>query len=112
MIIQTTKEINGVVYDYTCSDSGMKILRDGVEYDEAFDPAGSGRTYTESDTPIEAQTAATEADYQDALREMGGGLRYDQRRTDSRSGSGKGRNQKRIADRVRFSESWSAEKAY
>lgn len=55
MIIQTTKEINGVVYDYTCSDSGMKILRDGVEYDEALDPAGSGRTYTESDTPREAQ---------------------------------------------------------
>ena len=49
----------------------MKILRDGVEYDEALDPAGSGRTYTESDTPREAQTAATEADYQDALREMG-----------------------------------------
>ena len=71
MIIQTTKEINGVVYDYTCSDSGMKILRDGVEYDEAIAPAGSGRTYTESDTPREAQTAATEADYQDALREMG-----------------------------------------
>ena len=39
MIIQTTKEINGLVYDYTCSDSGMKILRDGVEYDEAFDPS-------------------------------------------------------------------------
>lgn len=55
MIIQTTKEINGVVYDYTYSDSGMKILRDGVEYDEALDPAGSGRTYTESDTPREAQ---------------------------------------------------------
>lgn len=71
MIIQTTKEINGVVYDYTCSDSGAKILRDEVEYDEALDPAGSGRTYTESDTPREEATAATEADYQDALREMG-----------------------------------------
>ena len=53
MIIQTTKEINGVVYDYTCSDSGMKILRDGVEYDEAIDPAEFGRQYTETDEPIE-----------------------------------------------------------
>lgn len=32
MIIQATKEINGVVYDYTWSDSGMKIMRYGVEY--------------------------------------------------------------------------------
>lgn len=53
MIIQTTKEINGVVYDYTYSDSGVKILRNGVEYDDAFDPAGSNRTYAESDTPRE-----------------------------------------------------------
>lgn len=60
MIIQTTKEVNGAVYDYTYSDSGMKILRDGVEYDEALDPAGSGRTYTESDTPRETATFATE----------------------------------------------------
>lgn len=63
--------INERLFVKTYSDKGMKILRDGVEYDEALDPAGSGRTYTESDTPREAQTAATEADYQDALREMG-----------------------------------------
>ena len=31
MIIQTTKEINGVVYDYAYSDSGFMIERDGVE---------------------------------------------------------------------------------
>ena len=32
MIIQTTKEINGVVYDYAYSDSGFMIERDGVGY--------------------------------------------------------------------------------
>ena len=30
MIIQTTKEINGVVYDYTYSDSGYMIERYSV----------------------------------------------------------------------------------
>ena len=63
--------INERLFVKTYSDKGMMIQRDGVRYDEAIDPAGSGRTYTESDTPREAQTTATEADYQDALREMG-----------------------------------------
>ena len=62
MIVQTTKEVNGVVYDHTYSDSGMKILRDGVEYDEALDPAGSGRVYTESETPRETETFASETE--------------------------------------------------
>lgn len=62
---------DGVRLVRTYSDAGKLIERDGVVYEEAIDPAGSGRTYTESDTPREAQTAATEADYQDALREMG-----------------------------------------
>ena len=30
MIIQTTKEINGVLYDCTYSDSGYMIERDGA----------------------------------------------------------------------------------
>lgn len=55
MIVKTTKTINGVTYDYTYSDSGMKIERDGALYDEAVDPEGSGREYTESDTPIEEE---------------------------------------------------------
>ena len=38
MIIQTTKEINGVVYDYAYSDSGFMIERDGIRYSEAVDP--------------------------------------------------------------------------
>ena len=72
MIVKTTKEINGVVYDYTYSDSDMMIERNGEMYSEAVDPLDSDRTYSETDIPAEtANEEATEADYQDALREMG-----------------------------------------
>ena len=53
MIIQTTKEINGVMYDYAYSDSGFMIERDGVRYSEAVDPLDSGRLYTETNEPID-----------------------------------------------------------
>ena len=52
MIIQTTKEINGVMYDYTYSNSNYMIERDGARYSEAIDPLDSGRVYTETDEPI------------------------------------------------------------
>ena len=55
MIIQTTKEIDGVLYDYAYSDSGYMIERDGVRYSEAVDPLDSGRVYTESNEFIEAE---------------------------------------------------------
>lgn len=73
MIVKTTKEINGIEYDYTYSDIGMMIERDGVRYGEALDPLNSGREYTETDEPIEVEETeeATEADYQNAIREMG-----------------------------------------
>ena len=56
MIIQTTKEINGVLYDYAYSDSGYMIERDGVRYSEAIDPLDSGRLYTETDELIDVGT--------------------------------------------------------
>ena len=72
MIIQTTKEINGVVYDYAHSDSGYMIEREGVLYSEAVDPLDSGRVYTETEEPIENGTdEATVEDYQEALKEFG-----------------------------------------
>lgn len=72
MIIQTTKEINGVMYAYTYSDSGYMIERDGVRYSEAVDPLDSGRVYTETDEPIDMGTdEATVEDYQTALNEFG-----------------------------------------
>lgn len=44
------------------SDKGMKIhggLPEG-DYDEALDPIGLGRTYTETNIPIENETTAEE----------------------------------------------------
>ena len=65
MIVQTTKEINGVMYDYTYSDSNYMIERDGVLYSEAVDPLGSGRVYTETNEPIDIDTDdAIVQDYQ------------------------------------------------
>ena len=72
MIIQTTKEINGVVYDYAYSDSGYMIERDGVRYSEAVDPLDSGRVYTETDEPIDVGTKEeTVEDYKSALQILG-----------------------------------------
>ena len=55
MIIQKTKEINGVMYDYAYSDSGFMIEREGVRYSEAVDPLNSDKAYTETDEPIEIE---------------------------------------------------------
>ena len=75
MIIQTTKEINGVMYAYTYSDSGYMIERDGVHYSEAVDTLDSGRVYTETDEPIDKGTdEATVEDYQTALNKFGVGV--------------------------------------
>lgn len=72
MVIQTTKEINSVEYDYAYSDSGMMIERDGARYSEAIDPLGSGRVYVETDEPIETINAeATEVDYLNSLAQFG-----------------------------------------
>ena len=72
MIVKTTIEINGITYDHNYSDIGMKIMRDGVTYEEAVDPLKSNREYTETNEPIEGFTEdATNEDYQAALREMG-----------------------------------------
>ena len=72
MIIQTTKEINGVVYTYTYSDSGYMIERNGVRYSEAIDPLDSGRLYTETDEPIDVGTKEESVeDYKAALKILG-----------------------------------------
>ena len=72
MIVQTTKEINGIVYSYTYSDSGFMIERDGVRHSEAVDPLDSGRLYTETDEPINVGTKEeTVEDYKAALQILG-----------------------------------------
>lgn len=47
--------LDGVTLLRTYSDQGFKIERDGVQYDEAIDPAYMGRTYTETDIPIDTE---------------------------------------------------------
>ena len=72
MIVQKTKEINGVVYDYAYSESGYMIERDGVRYSEAVDPIDSRRLYTETDEPIDVGTKEeTVEDYKTALQILG-----------------------------------------
>ena len=71
MIIQTTKEINGVMYAYTYSDSGFMIERDGAEYAEAIDVEGASYTYTETATPIPMPELTTEERLQDAETALG-----------------------------------------
>lgn len=55
MIIVENKIINGKEFKYTYSDRGMKIKRENVLYDEAYDPVGFGREYEETDIPIESE---------------------------------------------------------
>lgn len=59
-MIKTEIYSEGLVRTY--SDAGMKIRSDetGALYDEAIDPASTGRTYTETDEPIEQDGTAEE----------------------------------------------------
>ena len=47
--------ILGKQFRRTWSDSGFMIERDGAQYSEAVDPLDSGRTYTETDAPMESE---------------------------------------------------------
>lgn len=53
--------IRGVSFVHTYSDAGHKIKQTetGYLYEDAYDPIGSGRTYTESDEYINTQGATT-----------------------------------------------------
>ena len=59
--------INDRMLTRTYSDSGYYIQRDGVRYAEAIDPAGSGRTYTETDDLIESDLDKIKAEAYDIL---------------------------------------------
>ena len=49
MIRQEHFDVNGRDFIRTTSDSGRYVVRDGVSYSEACDPAEYGRQYTEGD---------------------------------------------------------------
>lgn len=49
MIVQEHFDVEGRDFIRTFSDAGRYVVRDGVEYSEACDPAEFGRTYTEGE---------------------------------------------------------------
>lgn len=58
MIVVETFYIEGREFARTYSDSGRYVVRDGMEYSEACDPAELGRTYTEGDVmPVDESEA-------------------------------------------------------
>lgn len=52
MIIVENKITNGKEFIHTYSDKGMKIMRENVLYDEAYDPVGFDREYEETDKAV------------------------------------------------------------
>jgi hypothetical protein len=77
MIVQEHFDVNGRDFIRTTSDAGRYVVRNGVSYSEACDPAEFGRTYTEGELmPAEERgdespDAATAADYEAALGRLG-----------------------------------------
>ena len=49
MIITEQYEINGRAFTRTYSDAHRYVVRDGIEYSEANDPAEFGRVYEEGE---------------------------------------------------------------
>ena len=60
MIITENYQINGVDFVRTYSDAGRYVVRDGISYEEACDPAEFDRTYTEGDLIPDTESNAEE----------------------------------------------------
>ena len=60
MIITENNQINGVDFVRTYSDAGRYVVRDGISYEEACDPAEFDRTYTEGDLIPDTESNAEE----------------------------------------------------
>ena len=74
MIKAETVTMNNQTFVRTYSDANRMIQQDGTGavYSEAYDPADSGRTYTETDEEI--PTEADSADYKTAFEIITGGV--------------------------------------
>ena len=72
MIVQEHFDLNGRDFIRTYSDAGRFVVRDGVAYSEACDPAAFGRTYTEGD-PIPDEERSDLADKAEAYDILMGG---------------------------------------
>ena len=68
MIITENFEIDGTAFIRTISSEGRYVVRDGINYEEACDPAEFGRTYTEGDV-----IPTTESDAEELLNIILGG---------------------------------------
>lgn len=72
-IIVENLEINGKAFTYTYSDAGRYVVRDGIEYAEAYDPAEFGRTYTEGDLLPTDDGTETNSDAEEIVNILTGG---------------------------------------
>ena len=52
MVVTEVVIINNKEFKHTYSDKGMKIKRDTVLYDEAYDPVGFDREYEETNKAV------------------------------------------------------------
>lgn len=68
-IVQGHIDIGGRDFIHTYSDAGRYIVGGEPygEYEDAYDPAEFGRTYTETDTPIDEPALADKAEAYDIL---------------------------------------------
>ena len=57
MIKTEAMTIGSMAFIRTYSDEGRYVVREGVEYSEAIDPAEFGRTYTEGELIEDGATA-------------------------------------------------------
>lgn len=60
MIKTETITVDGRELTRTWSDAGRYVVREGVSYGEAIDPAELGRTYTEGEIMPEDEATAEE----------------------------------------------------
>lgn len=72
MIRTETYEINGVPFVRTYSDVGRYVVRDGVSYDEANDPAEFNHQYIEGDIITDDEALLEKEEYAIAGRIMMG----------------------------------------
>lgn len=61
MIVQEHFDVEGRDFIRTYSDENRYVVRDGIEYTEACDPAELGRVYTEGD-PLPPEEIAAQAE--------------------------------------------------
>ena len=61
MIKTESLTIGGQEYTRTYSDDNRFVVRDGISYSEAIDPAYLGRTYTEGDVMPDEEITEEEA---------------------------------------------------